>query len=144
MISTKRMRGRVTVDCDYCHKPAQLVDSKIVYHGKSYGKIWYCEPCQAWVGVHRVSRRMVPLGRLANAQLRKIKVRAHAAFDPLWRGKMERDKCSKTKARDTAYAWLAIQLGIPVRRCHIGYFDERECQRVIDACAAIPRSKPKT
>jgi hypothetical protein len=63
-----------------------------------------------------------PLGRLARASLRKAKQRAHAAFDPIWRGgRMSRDK---------AYKWLAGKLGIPKGDCHIGMFDERMCAKV--------------
>ena len=46
--------------------------------------IWHCWPCGAYVGVHKNSPDHAPLGRLANAELRKMKIKAHAAFDKLW------------------------------------------------------------
>ena len=60
----------MSITCDYCGRPAQLTDSAIVY-GRSYGLIYYCAPCQAWVGVHKGTT--TPLGRLANHELREWK-----------------------------------------------------------------------
>lgn len=111
--------------CDYCGKPAVLVDSAIVYEGRSYGMIWYCKGCQAWVGCHQGTNK--PLGRLANAELRVQKRLAHAAFDPIWRGKT-------SFTRRAAYAWLAEEMGLPIERTHIGMFDVDQCKQVIKIC----------
>ena len=67
----------------------------------------------------------MPLGRLANSALRKLKNKAHCVFDPLW--------LSGGMTRTEAYTWLAEQLGIPFRDCHIGMFDERLCRMAITA-----------
>lgn len=123
-------------DCDYCGRPARLLsfgDEGYPYR-RPYGRVWICPPCDAYVGVHENSRRFVPLGRLANKTLRAAKQFAHAHFDPLWMGKMQRDLVSKGHARKKAYAWLAQQLGIEITECHIGMFDETMCQRVVDVC----------
>lgn len=111
------------VMCDYCGNRVPLVDSKIVY-GKSYGNIFYCEPCGAWVGVHKSGiRKNTPLGRLANAELREWKKLAHAAFDPLWKdGQITRSK---------AYSRLAQELG--VEEIHVGESDVETCMRIIIA-----------
>ena len=119
-----------TVICDYCGKPAQLVDSAIVYHGRSYGMIYYCPDCQAYVGVHSGTDR--PKGRLANAELRSWKIKAHAAFDPLWQGKERR-------TRRWAYEWLAQAMGLPEERTHIGMFDVEQCKEVIRICKEANR-----
>lgn len=111
--------------CDYCGKPARCVDSAIVYDGRSYGPIWYCEDCQAWVGCHSGTKD--PLGRLANAELRKLKRSAHAAFDPVWRGKTR-------FTRHAAYEWLAEEMDLPIEKTHIGMFDEAQCKKCIDIC----------
>lgn len=124
------------VECPYCGRPALLTDSKEVY-GTSYGMIWLCKPCNAYVGVHKDSKDHKPLGRLANAELRKSKQEAHAAFDPLWEGKMRRDNCSKSKARKAGYKWLANSLHIKYEHCHIGMFDVEMCKRVVNLCAGI-------
>jgi len=116
------------------------MDSSVVY-GRSYGMLWICQPCDAYVGTHRNSKDHKPLGRLANAELREWKIRAHDAFDPLWRAKMQRDKYSKSKARRVAYHWLAGKLGIGIRNCHIGMFDIDQCRHTVEVCLTIRRKR---
>ncbi len=121
------------VVCPYCGEEARLADSAEVY-SRSYGMIWICVPCRAWVGVHKGDGKNRPLGRLANAELREWKMRAHAAFDPMWKAKVRRDECSKGRARGAGYKWLAEKLGVPVDECHIGMFDVDVCRRVVEVC----------
>lgn len=97
--------------------------------------IWLCRPCEAWVGCHKNSKRNAPLGRLANKELREWKIKAHAAFDPMWRAKMLRDRCSQGEARNAGYAWLAQQLAISLDDMHIGMLNVEQCKRVVAACA---------
>lgn len=84
---------------------------------------------------------MNPLGRLADAALRKAKIRAHAAFDRTWRilytTRHEADTTYTVgRARASRYKLLAELLGIPARECHIGMFDVQTCERVIELCDA--------
>lgn len=125
--------------CRYCSSAARLVRvGEMGYpYQRDYGPVWVCTPCAAWVGCHPGTDK--PLGGLANAELRQWKVKAHAAFDPLWQGKMRRDKCSKGKARRAGYVWLAGQMGIDVKLCHIGYMSIEECRRVVEICESIGR-----
>ena len=116
-------RRRVQVVCPYCGRNARYVDSKTIY-GKSYGKVYFCKRCDAYVGVHRGTDK--PLGRLANKELRYWKVKAHEAFDPLWK--------SKRKTRSEAYAWLALQMDLCAEDCHIGMFDVEQCKKVVEIC----------
>ena len=120
--------------CRYCQQPAPLLrfrDPGYPY-SRDYGPTFVCVPCKAWVGCHPGTEK--PLGGLANAELRAAKMAAHAAFDPLWRRKIERDGCSKGHARRAGYAWLAEQLGLPVEKTHIGYMNLDECRRVVEVC----------
>lgn len=117
------------VTCHYCNNNAELVTGREIYptlvklHQK---KFWRCLPCKAWVGTHEASLDFKPLGLLAKKELRDLKMRAHAAFDPVWKdGKMKRAE---------AYAWLAEKMGLETKRCHIGWFNEEKCQKVIDVC----------
>lgn len=126
--------------CDYCGAPAVLEDKAALYpHRPDLAGLylWRCSPCEAWVGCHPGT--IQPLGRLANAELRLAKQAAHAAFDPLWKAKMRRDQCSKTKARGAGYKWLAGELGIDPSLCHIGMMDPATCHRVVEICAAVRR-----
>lgn len=67
-----------------------------------------------------------PLGRLADAQLRAAKKGAHRVFDKLWK--------NGPWKRKEAYAWLADQLGVKRKDCHIGEFDVDMCMKVIEIC----------
>lgn len=118
------------VYCPYCGRKAEYVDSKVVY-GRSYGMIYLCRNCLAYVGVHKGTDR--PLGRLANAELRRWKNAAHDAFDPLW-------KYGRFKGRrSAAYSWLASKMGLPIEQTHIGMFDVPECKQVIKICKGVQR-----
>jgi len=120
------------VICPYCNKDAVLVDSSVVY-GKSYGNIWLCAPCKAYVGCHKRTNK--PLGRLADAELRTWKKMAHQHFDPLWK--------QGFMTRGEAYQWLAKKMGIPRKKCHIGMFDIDQCKQVSDACFAYLKEEAK-
>lgn len=115
---------RITkVFCPYCGQQAKYVDSKIVY-GRSYGMIYLCKPCNAYVGVHKGTNE--PLGRLANKELRNLKMAAHEAFDPIWK--------TKKMKRNQAYNWLAEQMELSPEETHIGMFDVSQCKKVIKIC----------
>ena len=114
----------MNVICDYCEQETVFTDSAEVYGGRSYGMIYLCRPCKAYVGVHKNTNR--PLGRLANAELRRMKVSAHAAFDHIWK--------DGEYTRKQAYKWLASELGIDGKDCHIGMFDVDTCHKVVEAC----------
>lgn len=120
----------MNVICNYCGKPAEFVDSTIVY-GSSYGMIYYCKPCNAWVGVHKGSA--TPLGTLANAELRAYRRKAHGMFDRIWR--------RRWLSRGKAYAWLAEQMGLTREETHIGMFSIEQCRTVIDLCIRFERDR---
>jgi hypothetical protein len=136
----------MTCTCPYCSQPAKLVTGKVIYphrpdlHDR---KFWHCAPCQAYVGCHRAGKGEAPLGRLANAELRMWKMRAHEAFDPLWKELVDKEievrggqapKGIKQRHRTDAYKNLAQDLGIALEDCHIGMFDVETCQRVVSIC----------
>lgn len=77
----------------------------------------------AYVGCHKGTNK--PLGRLANAELRHWKQKAHSAFDPLWQHGRFKGR------RKAAYAWLAKEMHLPEAETHIGMFDVSQCKRVI-------------
>lgn len=117
----------LTPICPYCKEFSSKISGKAIYPHRPdlHSLVFYsCEPCGAYVGTHKGTDR--PLGRLANAELRKAKMRAHSAFDPIWR--------DGEKSRKDAYKWLANQLGIEGSECHIGMFDVDMCNRVAEVC----------
>lgn len=127
--------------CPYCGRLSKLVDSEIIY-GTSYGLVYDCRPCDAYVGVHKGTTK--PLGRLADKELREWKKRAHAAFDPFWQGPLESEKEEKgrldsgAKRRHRGYAYwcLSTHMNIPKEQCHIGMFSVEQCREVVRICAS--------
>lgn len=113
--------------CPYCVQDIKLVMGKEIYPERPdlyKKKYWLCKPCEAYVGCYGNTDR--PLGRLAKAQLRVLKIKAHHALDALWEdGHM---------CRTHAYLWLAKQLGIAENACHIGMFSTQMCKEVIALC----------
>lgn len=127
----------MTPICPYCADNAELVTGAEIYpHRNDLNglRFWRCAPCSAYVGCHKEGNGYGdgtrPLGRLANADLRRAKTRAHAAFDPIWK--------TRRMSRRKAYSWLADKLEIPVQQMHIGEFDETLCLRVVEICRMVP------
>lgn len=117
----------MTPVCPYCQCDSQQVTGREVYPHRPdlHHKHFYrCTPCDALVGCHPGT--IIPLGRLANAYLRKLKSQAHACFDPLWK--------EQGIPRGKAYTMLAKGLNIAQEDCHIGMFDEELCKRTIQLC----------
>jgi hypothetical protein len=114
-----------SVVCPYCGGEAALVDSAEVYGGRSYGMIWLCRPCDAYVGVHRNSKDFAPLGRLADKELRTWKCLAHEAFDRLWNGE-------NGMPRPRAYQIMQKLMGMTPKQAHIGKFDVSQCRSLTE------------
>lgn len=118
----------VDIFCPYCGAKAELMDSAAVYR-KSYGMIWACLPCNAFVGCHKNSANHPPLGTLANKELREWRKRAHAVLDPLWKsGRMR---------RRAVYQILDDAMGLAKGQAHIAMFNIEQCQEVIRICKQL-------
>lgn len=129
------LKGRI---CPYCHKPTVFADSREIYgENTSYGMMYICRDCQAYVGVHKGTANA--LGRLANKTLRVYKQIAHQWFDSIRTDPSILQGYSKK--RSSAYKWLAIQMDLPTKYCHIGMFDEDQCKKVIRICQAASLKK---
>lgn len=118
--------------CPYCGSPAVYTPHSRQVYRKDYGPIWICRSwpaCDAFVGCHPDG---LPLGRLARPELRRLKIKVHDALDALWRARMERSQIKQGHARARAYVWLAKQMGIEASACHVGMFDEAQCERAIE------------
>lgn len=120
--------------CLECGQTAKVDTSRTVYpYAPQFWNrtIYLCE-CGAYVGCHPGTTK--PLGRPAGVVTRRARIEAHAAFDALWRRKVIRDGCSKSKARKAGYAWLAEQLAMEKRDCHISLMDAATARRVVEVC----------
>lgn len=113
------------VRCTYCDELAELHPGPAVYPDRKDLEdrlLWVCWACEAWVGCHRGTDR--PFGSLANDELRRARISAHAAFDPIWQ--------KERLTRPAAYAWLAEMLAVSPDDCHIGLMDLEQCGTVTD------------
>lgn len=108
--------------CQYCGHEVIYTSNAEIY-GKEYGngKCYKCNNCDAYVGVHDGTD--IPLGILANIELRNLKKKAHAMFDPIWK--------RKKKYRWQCYHQLALKLDIPVKECHFGWFNKDMLEKSI-------------
>ncbi len=68
------------------------------------------------------------------SRLAQLRQEAHRRLDVYWE--------FGWVARSEAYALLAQRLGVPQHECHIGMFNEEECERVIAVCKSGLRSGP--
>lgn len=131
------MKGIAPI-CPYCGAFSVLVTGAMIYphrHDLAGLNFYQCAPCAAHVGCHKTGDGKTPLGRLANAELRKAKSAAHAAFDPIWQARAEGSlSTNRVRIRNRCYEQLAKLLGIAREDCHIGMMDVAMCQRVFDIC----------
>lgn len=115
---------KIPLHCPYCQQEASLVYGDKIYphrpdlHEKRF---YLCLPCAAYVGCHPGT--YLPLGRLADAELREQKQAVHTEFDLLW----QQEKWTRSEA----YRWLSVSLNISPDNCHIGMFDVKTCQRAL-------------
>lgn len=117
--------------CPYCGNTPKLVDSIEIYKTQSFGMVYLCKPCDAWVGVRKGTT--ISLGRLAKKDLRDKKKRAHIYFENLWKRKML-NGFSRADALKSANFWLSQQMNIPLKHCHIGFMDDEQCDEMITLC----------
>lgn len=114
------------VRCPFCNGDAEWVENKTIY-GKNYGKsymMWICAPCDAYVGCHQNTKK--PLGTLANKETRQWRMKAHEAFDPLWK--------KAGLQRREAYNFISNKLG---REVHVGESNIEQCKEIIALCSPI-------
>lgn len=130
----------MSVTCQYCGAPAKLITGAELYPRHTnpelqYRNFWECFPCDAHVGCHKpLDKRgggkgdgTVPLGTLANAELRKARTAAHLSLDRMWKhGVMHRARM---------YQWLAQQMQMKPQDCHIGSMNIEQCRQVVQLVA---------
>ena len=77
--------------------------------------------CDSYVRVHPGTK--IPMGTMANRELRALRNKAHHYFDQLYKkGNM---------SKEDAYQWLASILAAPMGQAHIGLLGEYYCRQVI-------------
>lgn len=91
--------------------------------------------CDAYVRVHTGTN--IPVGSMANHELRTLRRTAHHYFDQLYE--------SGYMSKQDAYQWLADLIMAPLSEAHIGYLGEYYCKQVIEESRKLlERQKAKT
>lgn len=93
---------------------------------------WLCSSCRGYVGCHKDTLK--PLGTPADKATRRAREAAHAVFDPLWQKRQRLSGLTRSVARGRGYKWLADQLGIDRKRCHIGEMNAEMAMQVVAIC----------
>lgn len=109
-------------ECPHCGSKVNIEPNSTVYRGRSYGEwpwVYVCEDdeCDSYVGLHPYTS--IPLGTLANKQIREARKRSKAVFNQYMN--------EKGIGRSQAYSNLAQCMGIDVNDCHFGWFDVQQC-----------------
>lgn len=141
--------------CPYCFSPVEKVTGAEVYPDRpelADRNIWRCTLCDASVGCHRAGARIrtstgvelvsdgtLPMGSLANEDLRAARTETHRMFDAMWHPPAQ-------MSRSDAYAWMAKVLGIPFEDAHIAclsYEESIKVQLAIEDLLRPPGERPE-
>lgn len=109
----------IILACPECGAPMELRNSRF---GPFYGcSTWTATRCP---GTHGAHPNGAPLGIPADHETKLARIRAHEAFDGLWRSGL-------TRSRRAAYRWLREALGLSKAEAHIGRFTRVQCEQLI-------------
>lgn len=115
------------IRCPYCRNPAVLRSADGIYRENAGDtKLYVCSKypaCDAYVRIQLGSKN-IPLGSLANGELRALRQEAHRYFDRIHQ--------SGLMSRREAYMWLANTVSAPMAHAHIGQLREHYCKVVIE------------
>lgn len=120
--------------CPYCGSHVVYRSADGIYRDNSKGAMLYAcakyPDCDSYVRVHAGTN--IPVGSLANHELRALRRTAHHYFNQLY-------ECGYMSKQD-AYQWLADLIMAPLSEAHIGYLGEHYCKEVIkESCKLLER-----
>ena len=140
MYKKKKRKGvnASSMRCPYCGSTVVYRSADGIYQDNSNGTMLYvCSKypeCDAYVRVHVGTN--IPVGTLANHELRELRKTAHHYFDQLYK--------SGYMTKDDAYHWLAEVIMAPLSEAHIGCLGEYYCRMVIEeSCKLLKHSKER-
>ena len=116
---------RTAPRCPYCGSHTILRSADGIYRENARNDMLYvCKnypACNSYVRVQRGTK--IPLGTVANRELRELRAEAHRQFDKLYKhGYM---------GKHDAYQWLGGILGVPAKQAHIAQLSLLSCNLVI-------------
>ena len=131
----KQRAQRTSPRCPYCGSHSVLRSADGIYRNNSRNTMLYvCSrfpACDSYVRVHPGTK--IPMGTMANRELRALRNEAHHYFDQLYKkGHM---------SKEDAYQWLASILAAPMGQAHIGLLGEYYCRLVIEESKIVLNSR---
>ena len=101
-----------------------------------YGLFYGCEmpDCTGRHSAHQATGE--PMGTPATKEVRAARIRAHEAFDTLWKKRSPWQKAAPPMKRTAAYAWMQRALNLSKDAAHIGLFTVDQCEALIVAVKA--------
>lgn len=131
----KKMKNNGALRCPYCGGTVVYRSAEGIYKDNSKDTMLYvCShypACDAYVRVHPGTK--IPMGTMADHNLRSLRNTAHRHFDKLHKdGYMTRQE---------AYMRLANLISAPLSQAHIGYLGEYYCNLVIKESDKLLRTK---
>lgn len=126
-LKRKKRKGinYTAMKCPYCGGSVTYRSADGIYRENPHGVMLYvCSrypSCDAYVRVHEGTT--IPVGSLANGELRALRRETHQWFDRLYR--------EGIMTKDDAYEWLSELISAPRAHAHIGLLGEYRCRQVI-------------
>lgn len=118
------------IHCPYCGAKASLRPASVVYGAATKmtdSYLYVCDrypKCDSYVAAHK--RTKLPMGTLADGDLRNKRIQAHKAFDWMWK--------SGLMTKWQAYKWMQGKLALNDEQAHIAKFSEYMCDCLIVEC----------
>ena len=132
----KRNRNR-GMRCPYCGAPVVFRSADGIYRENHRGTMLFvCSRypvCDAYVRAQPGTR--IPMGELADPELRTLRRTAHQYFDRLHE--------SGLMTKQDAYRWLAATIGAPMEKAHIGWLGDYYCRKVITESRRLLENRNK-
>jgi ssDNA-binding Zn-finger/Zn-ribbon topoisomerase 1 len=100
-------------------------NADMVLRRSKYGPFYGCSNYPRCTCKHGAHADGTPLGIPANKETRDWRIKAHDAFDQLWKGPR---RCMK---RPEAYLWMQRMMCMSEDEAHIGRLNIEQCERLI-------------
>ena len=128
MKNKKKRKGVVNYAprCPYCGSTTVYRSATGIYKDNPNDVMLYVctnyPNCDAYVQTQKGTA--IPLGEMANGELRALRNQAHRYFNKLY--------LQKYMSKQDAYRWLSSILGVPLEKAHIGLLGKLGCILVIE------------
>ena len=128
MKNKKKRKGVVNYAprCPYCGSTTVYRSATGIYKDNPNDVMLYVctnyPHCDAYVQTQKGTA--IPLGEMANGELRALRNQAHRYFNKLY--------LQKYMSKQDAYRWLSSILCVPLEKAHIGLLGKLGCNLVIE------------